>query len=157
MPLRWLWVLLFRSMCVLSVVIWSSYSLTINGKLQTVIQAFANALEVIPRQLSENAGFNGIEIMNLLRNKHANTVCIFVVTMNSLVSLLVWCGRRQWRNLRWNRKGSVGTLPLQVEQLLQRLWSCLHDSCCWWDRQESQIWTGIGLVWYCYSIGTDGG
>lgn len=83
-------------MCVLSVVIWSSYSLTINGKLQTVIQAFANALEVIPRQLSENAGFNGIEIMNLLRNKHTNTVCIFVVvTMNSLVSLLVWCGRRQ--------------------------------------------------------------
>ena len=82
-------------MCALSVVIWSSYSLTINGKLQTVIQAFANALEVIPRQLSENAGFNGIEIMNLLRNKHANTVCIFVVTMNSLVSLLVWCGRRQ--------------------------------------------------------------
>ena len=47
-------------MCALSVVIWSSYSLTINGKLQTVIQAFANALEVIPRQLSENAGFNGI-------------------------------------------------------------------------------------------------
>ena len=83
-------------MYVLSVVIWSSYSLTINGKLQTVIQAFANALEVIPRQLSENAGFNGIEIMNLLRNKHANTVCIFVViAMNSLVSLLVWCGRRQ--------------------------------------------------------------
>ena len=83
-------------MCVLSVVIWSSYSLTINGKLQTVIQAFANALEVIPRQLSENAGFNGIEIMNLLRNKHANTVSIFVViAMNSLVSLLVWCGRRQ--------------------------------------------------------------
>lgn len=83
-------------MCALSVVIWSSYSLTINGKLQTVIQAFANALEVIPRQLSENAGFNGIEIMNLLRNKHANTVCIFVViAMNSLVSLLVWCGRRQ--------------------------------------------------------------
>ena len=81
-------------MCALSVVIWSSYSLTINGKLQTVIQAFANALEVIPRQLSENAGFNGIEIMNLLRNKHANTVCIFVV-MNLLVSLLVWCGRRQ--------------------------------------------------------------
>lgn len=83
-------------MCALSVVIWSSYSLTINGKLQTVIQAFANALEVIPRQLSENAGFNGIEIMNLLRNKHANTVCVVVVvTMNSLVSLLVWCGRRQ--------------------------------------------------------------
>ena len=70
--------------------------MTINGKLQTVIQAFANALEVIPRQLSENAGFNGIEIMNLLRNKHANTVCVVVVvTMNSLVSLLVWCGRRQ--------------------------------------------------------------
>lgn len=83
-------------MCALSVVIWSSYSLTINGKLQTVIQAFANALEVIPRQLSENAGFNGIEIMNLLRNKHANMVCVVVVvTMNSLVSLLVWCGRRQ--------------------------------------------------------------
>ena len=80
-------------MCVLSVVIWSSYSLTINGKLQTVIQAFANALEVIPRQLSENAGFNGIEIMNLLRNKHANTVCIFshyCYEFASLLAGMVW-------------------------------------------------------------------
>lgn len=46
------------------------YSLTIPGKEQLVIGAFARAMEVIPRQLCENAGFDGIDILNMLRMKH---------------------------------------------------------------------------------------
>lgn len=41
------------------------------GKEQLVIQAFAKALEVIPRQICENAGFDATDILNKLRHKHA--------------------------------------------------------------------------------------
>ena len=35
------------------------------------MNAFAKALEVIPRQLSDNAGLDSTEIMNRLRKEHA--------------------------------------------------------------------------------------
>lgn len=47
------------------------YSKTIAGKQQLVINAFAKALEVIPRQLCENAGFDAVEILNRLRMAHS--------------------------------------------------------------------------------------
>ncbi|QHS74144.1 chaperonin-containing T-complex subunit CCT7 [Saccharomyces paradoxus] len=47
------------------------YSKTIAGKQQLIINAFAKALEVIPRQLCENAGFDAIEILNKLRLAHS--------------------------------------------------------------------------------------
>eukprot|EP00741_Cyanophora_paradoxa_P008702 tig00001371_g8424.t1 len=47
------------------------YSRTIPGKAQLLINAYAKALEVIPRQLSDNAGFDSTEILNKLRHKHA--------------------------------------------------------------------------------------
>jgi T-complex protein 1 subunit eta len=47
------------------------YSRTILGKQQLVIAAFAKALEVIPRQVAANAGFDSTDILNLLRQKHA--------------------------------------------------------------------------------------
>lgn len=47
------------------------YSRTIAGKQQLLIAAFARALEVIPRQLCENAGFDGTDILNKLRMEHA--------------------------------------------------------------------------------------
>eukprot|EP00941_MAST-03F_sp_MAST-3F-sp1_P001406 g1406.t1 len=46
------------------------YADTIEGKLQTVVTAFAKSLEVIPRQLSDNAGFDSTDIVNKLRKKH---------------------------------------------------------------------------------------
>ena len=46
------------------------YSLTIEGKQQLIIGAFAHALEVIPRQLCDNAGFDATDILNQLRTKH---------------------------------------------------------------------------------------
>ncbi|RKP06266.1 T-complex protein 1 subunit eta [Thamnocephalis sphaerospora] len=44
---------------------------TIHGKQQLVIGAFARALEVIPRQLCDNAGFDATDILTRLRQKHA--------------------------------------------------------------------------------------
>lgn len=44
---------------------------TIPGKEQLVISGFAKALEVIPRQLCENAGFDGTDLLNKLRMAHA--------------------------------------------------------------------------------------
>eukprot|EP01137_Pigoraptor_chileana_P017231 Opistho-2@75011 len=47
------------------------YSRTIAGKSQLIIGGFAKALEVIPRQLCDNAGFDSTNVLNKLRHKHA--------------------------------------------------------------------------------------
>lgn len=47
------------------------YSRTIEGKQQLAIGAFAKALEIIPRQICDNAGFDATDILNKLRQKHA--------------------------------------------------------------------------------------
>lgn len=47
------------------------YSRTIAGKEQLIISAIAKALEIIPRQLADNAGFDATNILNRLRQKHA--------------------------------------------------------------------------------------
>jgi len=44
---------------------------TIHGKAQFFVNSFAKALEVIPRQLSQNAGFDATELLNKLRHAHA--------------------------------------------------------------------------------------
>jgi thermosome len=43
---------------------------TLVGREQLAVQAFANALEVIPRTLAENAGLDPIDIIVALRNEH---------------------------------------------------------------------------------------
>ncbi|KAG8838356.1 T-complex protein 1 subunit eta [Serendipita sp. 405] len=43
----------------------------IRGKLQFVVRAFAKALEVIPRQICDNAGLDSTDILNKLRMRHA--------------------------------------------------------------------------------------
>lgn len=47
------------------------HALNIPGKLQLVIAAFAKALEIIPRQICDNAGLDSTDILNKLRMKHA--------------------------------------------------------------------------------------
>lgn len=49
------------------------YSRTIRGKEQMVIAGYARALEVIPRQLAENAGHDSTDTVNKLRQKHYMT------------------------------------------------------------------------------------
>jgi T-complex protein 1 subunit eta len=43
---------------------------TIAGKSQLFINSYAKALEVIPRQLCENAGFDATDVLSKLRQKH---------------------------------------------------------------------------------------
>ena len=43
----------------------------IEGKEQLVINGFAKALETIPRTLAENSGMNSTDVLNKLRQKHA--------------------------------------------------------------------------------------
>ena len=47
------------------------YARTITGKQQHIVAAFAAALEVVPRQLCENAGFDPTNVLQQLRQKHA--------------------------------------------------------------------------------------
>lgn len=47
------------------------YSRSIAGKEQLIFAAMAKAFEVIPRQLCDNAGFDATNILNKLRQKHA--------------------------------------------------------------------------------------
>ena len=48
------------------------HSRTIYGKQQLLIGAYAKALEVIPRQVSSNAGMDPTDVLNKLRMKHAH-------------------------------------------------------------------------------------
>ncbi len=48
------------------------HALNIPGKLQLIIAAFAKALEIIPRQICDNAGLDSTDILNKLRMKHAS-------------------------------------------------------------------------------------
>lgn len=36
-----------------------------------IVNAFAKALEVIPRTIADNAGLDSVEVLNKLRHKHA--------------------------------------------------------------------------------------
>jgi len=47
------------------------HSRSIAGKEQLIVAAMAKALEIIPRQLCDNAGFDATNILNKLRQKHA--------------------------------------------------------------------------------------
>jgi len=47
------------------------YAKTIKSKVQLIVSAYAKSLEIIPRQLAENAGFDATDIVNDLRAKHA--------------------------------------------------------------------------------------
>ncbi|RUS17169.1 T-complex protein 1 subunit eta [Endogone sp. FLAS-F59071] len=59
------------------------HSRTIEGKQQLIIGAFARALEVIPRQLCDNAGFDATDILNKLRMKHAQDGKWYGVDINA--------------------------------------------------------------------------
>ena len=50
-----------------------AYAETISGKEQLSIKAFAEALEIVPRTLAENAGLNTVDIMVDLRAAHSKS------------------------------------------------------------------------------------
>ena len=61
-------------------------ALSISGKSQLFMSAYAKALEIIPRQLCDNAGLDATDILNKLRQKHSmpnNEGARFGVDINS--------------------------------------------------------------------------
>ena len=59
------------------------YARSIPGKAQLIINAYAKSLEIIPRQLVENAGFDATNVLNKLRMKHAEGGKWFGVDVNA--------------------------------------------------------------------------
>ena len=49
------------------------HALEISGKEQLIVTAFSKALEVIPRQLCDNAGLDSTDVLSALRKKHSET------------------------------------------------------------------------------------
>lgn len=49
-----------------------AHALKIPGKQQLILTAFAKALEIIPRQICDNAGLDSTNILNALRKAHAS-------------------------------------------------------------------------------------
>mgnify|MGYP003309542874 FL=1 len=49
-----------------------TYAETVGGREQMAIEAFASALEIIPRTLAENAGLDPVTTLNELRKAHAD-------------------------------------------------------------------------------------
>jgi len=47
-----------------------AYAQTLQGREQLAVQAFAEALEIVPRTLAENAGLDPIDTLTKLRNEH---------------------------------------------------------------------------------------
>lgn len=48
------------------------YLRDIPGKTQLVVNGYAKALETIPRTLAENSGMDSTDVLNKLRQKHAD-------------------------------------------------------------------------------------
>jgi len=65
------------------------HSRTIAGKEQLLIGSMAKALEVIPRQLCDNAGFDATNVLNKLRQKHAQGLLCTLVTVTLLYSCML--------------------------------------------------------------------
>lgn len=49
-----------------------AHSRTIMGKQQLIVGAVAKALEIIPRQICDNAGLDATDLLNKLRMRHAS-------------------------------------------------------------------------------------
>lgn len=70
----------------------------IKGKKQLVMNGFAKALEIIPKQLADNSGMDGTDVLNLLRMKHSSNddngrwmgVNVLGGNVDDLMELFVW-------------------------------------------------------------------
>ena len=88
------------------------YSKTVAGKEQLIIAAVARALEVVPRQLCDNAGFDSMNILNRLRQKHSEgTVHAATCITSSGVHLGVGVCHPLFRNLSCLPPSSSSSSP----------------------------------------------
>lgn len=61
------------------------YAKTLPGEQQFCVKAFAEALEVVPYTLAENAGLNAIRIVTELRRQHKEGIPFFFILFCELV------------------------------------------------------------------------
>lgn len=72
--------------------------MTVTGKHQLVMNGYAKALEIIPKQLADNSGMDATDVLNKLRQKHAQDgeagtwvgVNVLGGTVENLFDLFVW-------------------------------------------------------------------
>lgn len=67
------------------------YSQTLPGMQAYCVRAFAEAMEVIPSTLAENAGLNPIGVVTELRNKHAQGEKTAGINVRKVIKLIL-CG-----------------------------------------------------------------
>merc|ERR1712105_191351 len=106
------------------------YSRSIAGKEQLLIGALARSLENIPRQLCDNAGFDSNNILNKLRQKHAQGECWYGVDVYNEdiadnLAAFVWEPSIVKINalLQWKQRVSFSLWikPLRTRHLLMKL------------------------------------
>lgn len=68
------------------------YACTIPGKSQMLVAAYAKSLEIIPRQLCDNAGFDSNNVLNILRANHSKTTIANNNNKNMDTSHCSWYG-----------------------------------------------------------------
>jgi thermosome len=81
------------------------YAESFEGREQLAIQAFASAIEVIPRSLAENSGFDPIDKLALLRSEHEKG--------NTLSGLNVFTGKV----VSMTREGVVEPLKIKLQAI----------------------------------------
>ncbi|KAJ7390803.1 T-complex protein 1 subunit delta [Desmophyllum pertusum] len=68
----------------------AEHARTLTGMEAYCVRAFAEALEIIPFTLSENAGLNPIATVTELRNRHAQVKLLLESTSERAPSLIFW-------------------------------------------------------------------
>jgi hypothetical protein len=111
----------------------SQYAQTLKGMESYCFQAYADALEVIPTTLAENAGLNPIAIVTELRNRHAmgeKNAGINVRKVCSAVALCIGCLTDAWyrglSRISWRRTSCsrCWCRRAQLSSLLRRSRCC---------------------------------
>lgn len=140
----------------------SQFAKTVKGMEIHCIAAFAEALEVIPVTLAENAGLNSIAIVTELRNRHANgdsNAGINVRKVQQLESSLISPPPLTGNDYEYigGERGSAATRIHQCDSVGYR--DCSHDSQNWRYRarslivvQEIKTWRIIQYHFDCIEI-----
>lgn len=119
------------------------YSRTIAGKEQLLIGAIAKALEIVPRQLCDNAGFDATNILNKLRQKHAQgklkirfirIQCLITISLQVTAGTVsMWCKKI----LRTTSRRVCGSPQSSESMLWRRLQKLPAWSCPWMRRSRA--------------------
>ncbi len=98
------------------------YAESVSGKEQLAIKSFADALEIIPRSLAENAGLDPIEIMSKLTSQHKEGVKNAGVDVFSgeVVDMVQNGVIEPWRVKKHEIKSAVeaATMILRIDDIL---------------------------------------